>query len=254
MPLWLPCLETKAAPNDLDSKAMDFTIDTKALGNAGEFEAYASAFGVVDSYNDTVEKGAFVKSLREHKKNDTMPALLWQHNHDEPCGRILEAKEDNFGLLIKGQFNLETEKGKDAYAHVKAGDVKTLSIGYRVRKYELSEQPKQDPIRRLLEVELWECSIVTFAANTQARVQAVKNNGLMSVRDFEAFLCERFTRKQAQTIIAKGYKPLVDEDSEGDAMRDAGDTDEKGVTMTPDEVKALSDQAAFIQTLFCMHP
>lgn len=238
--------ETKSGKRDIaEKKTMDFVIETKALTEDGQFTAYASAFGNVDSYGDIVEKGAFLKSLREHKKNDTMPALLWQHHYDEVCGKIIDAKEDEFGLLVTGQFNLASECGKNTYAHVKAGDVKTLSIGYLVQSYDIENASKGESIRRLSAVDLWECSIVTFPANPKARVQSVKKD-LPTLREFETLLQrEGFTKREAQAISVTGYKPFIAEKQtdEAEATRDAGDILPSDGVLSQEEVESLEIEA-----------
>lgn len=144
----------------------------KAVGNDedGTFEGYGSIFGNMDAYGDIVVKGAFARDIAEGKK----PALLWQHRSDMPCGIYMEIREDEKGLYLKGQLNLETQVGKEAYALLKQGALSGLSIGFNTRKSEWDEVNK---IRRLVDVELWEVSLVTFPANSAARVEGVKSEG-----------------------------------------------------------------------------
>lgn len=244
-------LETKKAnPKQFeDKKALDFKIDTKAITELGQFTAYASVFGNADWYGDIVEKGAFKKTIKNHKANDSMPALLWQHDCDEVCGKILEAKEDDYGLLITGQFNLDSDCGKNTYATVKAGDVKTLSIGFNTMAWEPIDAKSPFDGRLLKELELWECSIVTFPANMAAKIQAVKGQR-PTIREFEGILMrEGFTRKDAQTISTKGFKALCVDELEPEAMRDAGqgDDDEEGV-LTQEEIESLELEAFGILT------
>src|SRR5690606_2540662 len=111
------------------------------------------------------EPGAFKKTLQE---NPRMP-ILWQHNPTEPIGVTLEAYEDGRGLKEKGQLNLETTRGREAYALLKQGALKGLSIGYDAVK-EVWEGTK----RILKEIRLWEWSLVTFPMNLEARVVEVK--------------------------------------------------------------------------------
>jgi phage head maturation protease len=76
----------------MKKKVLDFSAEVKAVGadNSGEFEGYASVFGVVDCYNEVVDKGAFVESL---SKNG-MPKLLLQHSAMMVGGVYTEARED----------------------------------------------------------------------------------------------------------------------------------------------------------------
>lgn len=234
---------TSATREPDNKKALDFKIDHKAITELGQFTAYASVFGNADWYGDVVEKGAFKKTIKNHKANDSMPALLWQHDTDEVCGKILEAKEDDYGLLITGQFNLESDCGKNTYATVKAGDVKTLSIGFNTMAWEPIDVKSPFDGRRLLELELWECSIVTFPANMAAKIQDVKGQR-PTIREFESILMrEGFTRKDAQIISTKGFKALSAEEPEPDAMRDAGQGDDNEGVLTTEQMESLELQA-----------
>lgn len=142
-----------------------FKFDIKSIDEQGIFEGYAAVFNNEDLGGDIIEPGAFKKTLKENPK---MP-ILWQHDPREPIGVTLEAYEDERGLKVKGQLNLETTKGREAYALLKQGALKGLSIGYDAIK-ELWE----GTVRRLKEIRLWEWSLVTFPMNPQAQVTAVK--------------------------------------------------------------------------------
>lgn len=142
-----------------------FKFDVKSIDEQGIFEGYAAVFNNEDLGGDIIEPGAFKKTLKENPK---MP-ILWQHDLREPIGVTLEAYEDDKGLRVKGQLNLETTKGREAYALLKQGALKGLSIGYDAVK-ELWE----GTTRRLKEIRLCEWSLVTFPMNPLAQVMAVK--------------------------------------------------------------------------------
>ena len=146
----------------------DVKFSVKAVDDEqGVIEGYASVFGNVDWYNDVVDKGAFKRTLNNGKN---IP-ILWQHNADFPIGVTTEAREDARGLYVKGKLVLESEKGREAYALIKAGAIKGLSIGYDTIEYTWNEE---DQIRHLTEVRLWEWSPVTFPANEEAEITGVK--------------------------------------------------------------------------------
>ena len=81
-------------------------------------------------------------------------------------------QEDKSGLRVEGQIVLETAQGKDAHALLKAKVVKSLSIGFNAIDFEI-DQKKQ--IRFLKEVDLWEISLVTFPADSNANIFSVKS-------------------------------------------------------------------------------
>jgi len=146
----------------------DFAFDVKALSETGEFEGYGSVFGVVDLGLDVVERGAFAKTLQERPKIK----LLWQHDQHQPIGVFTEAYEDEHGLYMKGQLNLEVRQGREAYALLKQGAMDGMSIGYQTVKYRHDEE---SGIRYITELKLWETSLVTFPMNEVAQVSAVKS-------------------------------------------------------------------------------
>ena len=138
----------------------ELNIDEK-----GEFEGYASVFNNVDRHGDIVMPGAFRKTISE---NPSVP-ILWQHDQTKPIGVTMAIREDQNGLLVKGQLNLDTQLGREAYSLLKQGALKGLSIGYQVIKDDLAGR-----VRQLKEVRLMEYSLVTFPANELAKVTSIK--------------------------------------------------------------------------------
>lgn len=124
-------------------------------------EGYASVFGVVDSYNDIVVKGAFTNTLINDAKR---VKFCWQHNMDDVIGKIIEMREDDRGLWFRAKIS-NTSKGKDVAILVEDDALDEVSFAYRTKKYLMDEETD---IRKLLEVELIEISLVTRAANPQA--------------------------------------------------------------------------------------
>lgn len=143
-----------------------FRCELKALETEGEFEGYAAVFGNEDMQGDVIEPGAFRKTLQE---NGGRVPILWQHRPDEPIGIGLSAVEDERGLRVRGRLALETARGREAWALIKQGVLRGLSIGYDTIK-----EAWEGGVRRLKEVRLWEWSLVTFPANPLARVTGTK--------------------------------------------------------------------------------
>ena len=143
-------------------------LEVKTIDADGRFAGYASVFGVLDAQRDVVRKGAFVRSLAS-----AVPPmkLLWQHRWDEPIGVITRLFEDARGLYVEGKLLLDVARAREAYSLMKAGVVKGLSIGYSVKQWRRNPDSGH---RELLDVDLWEVSLVTMPANTQARVTVVK--------------------------------------------------------------------------------
>jgi len=192
----------------MDRKSIDVGFQVKALSDDGMIEGYGSVFGVRDSYSDIVAAGAFKASLAAHRAAGTMPALLWQHRSDEPIGVWTSMVEDQKGLAVVGQLAMDTTRGREAHALLKMRAINGLSIGFYSKEWKYDTE---NDVRTLTEVDLWETSLVTFPANSAARVTAVKSiETLESLRDVEMMLRDRgFTKTEAVALVAKikGMRP-----------------------------------------------
>lgn len=158
----------------------------------GLFEGYGAVFHNVDLCGDIIAPGAFAKGLKQFLATGI---LAWQHEWEEPIGRPVDVREDGHGLFVKGRIS-DTERGRDARTLLKDGVIRSLSIGYTpVGKETLRSsrdvmsywrksgyEPGKSDLERisrgarlLTDVRLHEISLVSFAANPEARVTAVKS-------------------------------------------------------------------------------
>ncbi len=160
-------------------------VEIKSIGADGTFEGYASVFGVIDSQRDRVHAGAFKASIKAREKP---VQLLWQHQWDKPIGVITSLFEDARGLYLKGKLLLEVEQAREAYALLKAGVVRGLSIGYSVKR---SRRNPDSGVRELLDLNLWEISLVTQPANEAALVTVVKSRPAMDEMETLAWVIDR---------------------------------------------------------------
>lgn len=204
----------------------DFSLSVKDVSEEGAFEGYASMFGgPPDSYGDVVLPGAFAKSLARHAGEGTMPSLLWGHNHNElPIGNWTEFTEDRKGLKARGQLDLGDPVGVRVHSALRAKSVRGLSIGYRTLKEQRSD--KNPKVNELVELDLWEVSVVNFPANSRSLVQAVKDGFAVgqapTEREFQEALRELGFSKALREKIAHSAAPhLRGEPGEADnAMRE----------------------------------
>lgn len=161
----------------IERKAFD--IEIKAEGqDEGVIEAIVSVFNNVDSYGDRVKYGFFDESLQAK-----MPKGVWAHDWKTPVAKTLEARElmpgdpmlpanlkDLGGLYIKGQFNMNTQRGRETYSDIKEGIIDEFSIGYSV----VEETYAQDGARELVKGKLYEWSPVLFGANSETALISAK--------------------------------------------------------------------------------
>jgi HK97 family phage prohead protease len=157
----------KSAETARERKAFKFKLES--TGEDGEFSGYAAVYGNVDDGGDIIEKGAFAKTIKE---DFDRIKILSQHSECElPIGKPLELREDEKGLYIRGKIS-NTQKGRDIRTLLKDGVLNELSIGYDPIVFDFD---REDGIRRLKEIKLWEVSIVVWAANELAKIEDVKS-------------------------------------------------------------------------------
>jgi HK97 family phage prohead protease len=175
------------------------TLELRSVGS-GIVEGYASTFNGIDSYGDSVAPGAFANTIKRN-----VPVMLWQHNQSAPIGRWLNLQEDSRGLHVRGQINMQTAAGKEAYSHLSEGDINGLSIGFVI--YPNGAEQKDD-VRILHEIDLKEISIVSLPADPNARVLQVKRELTKpkTLREFEKALQDiGFSRREAEAVASKGF-------------------------------------------------
>lgn len=192
-------------------KVREFPFAVKEVTEKGEFSGYLSVFNVIDVYNEQVMPGAFATTLRKWDSLGRLPPVLWQHDWRQPVGPFTRMYEDAKGLYVEGMLLIkEIVKAAEARALMIAKAVTGMSIGFDVV---IDEFNKQTGILSLKEIDLWEGSIVTFPANKEAQVDAVKSllggGKLPTLREFEEVLRDvGFSQKQAKIIVGHGYASL----------------------------------------------
>jgi uncharacterized protein len=140
-----------------------------ASDGEGIIEGYASLFGAVDLAGDMVVPGAFRETLEVRGLN-RIP-MLFQHDPAEPIGVWLELREDWRGLYARGRLIPDVARAREVHALLKSGAIDGLSIGFRTVKARVDPRTK---VRKLVDIDLWEISVVTFPLLPGARVAAVK--------------------------------------------------------------------------------
>lgn len=134
----------------------------KSYGNDLKIFGYASVFDIKDNEGDIVLPGAFYSSLKQTKNIK----LLWQHKQDLPIGKLTNIYEDTKGLYVEGMVFSNLENTAIARKMLLEKVVDSFSIGYTVK-----EQFFNKDTRFLKSINLFEVSIVTFPANTNAKVK-----------------------------------------------------------------------------------
>lgn len=181
----------------------DIAFEIKEVTAQGAFAGYGSVYGVIDSYDDIIQAGAFSESLTECAAKGVMPAMLWQHRSGEPCGAYQSMKEDGTGLYVEGSLAMKTQRGAEAYELMKMKAISGLSVGFMTRE---DSYDKKTNIRTIKKGDLWECSLVTFPANDSARISSVKSiEEITDLKGMERYLRESggFSRNEATALVAR---------------------------------------------------
>jgi HK97 family phage prohead protease len=154
-----------------------FRLEIKNLGETGTFSGYANAFGTVDSYGDIVQPGAFKQTLSKWRGKGRPIPLLWHHDETRPIAVFESASEDGHGLAVEGRLLMDIPTAREARELLAAQALGGMSIGYSTVKSRKpkAEEEKTGATRILEELRLWEVSLVTFPANEDATVDAVKS-------------------------------------------------------------------------------
>jgi HK97 family phage prohead protease len=192
----------------VEHKTLSLTdCEIKLAGDTGTFEGYASTFGNVDSYGDTILPGAYKDTLAKHG----MPKMFILHrSYELPIGKWLDAGEDTKGLYVKGELTPNLSMANDVGAALKHGTLDGLSIGYALKKgdYTPSDQMEGGRIIKKISI-LSEISPVTFPADSHARIDlsSIKSEieTIESIKDFERYLREagNFNRDMCKMLIAQ---------------------------------------------------
>ena len=115
------------------SKSDAATIDAAE----GIVEAFVNTMGVVDHDGEVIDIKAFSDSILKGGQT-----VAWFHDQSVPVGKVIDAAPVAGGVdevtgMEQGrlkavmQFNMNTQRGREAFADVQFGSVKEWSVGFR---------------------------------------------------------------------------------------------------------------------------
>ena len=159
---------TEGGLEHLDVKAASTVTDQ------GRFSAIAATWDL-DLVGDQIVPGAFAGSIRRWQESGKRLPLHWNHSGEasdvigwiDP-GSLREAAE---GLYVKGQLDLEeSEVAREAWRSMRNNAV-SLSFGFMTVK----SRDREDGVKELLELDLFEISITPSPANPRTRIIDMKS-------------------------------------------------------------------------------
>lgn len=188
----LATLTRRSGPATREFKSL-FGGETKVLDqDQGIVEAVVSVTGIEDRVGDIIMPGAYEKTLQQRN-----PKGVSHHDWETPVAKPLEIKEllpgdhrlpkltsrgepwpkEAGAVMVKMQYNLETEDGRDAYSNVRFFEQEQeWSIGYNVPK---GGSRMVKGIRYIDTLDWYEWSDVLFGAMPLAGTHSVKSLGGM---------------------------------------------------------------------------
>lgn len=200
----------------------------------GSFKGYASVWGGVDSYRDTILKGAFIDTLKEHG----MPKMFFMHNHSMPVGKYTLADEDSKGLWVEGELTPNHSVASDVRAALMHETLDGLSIGGTLRRGDYKDGNEGGRIIHKW-TKLLEVSPVVYPADSAARIDfasvkaddlSAEIDQLKSIRDFEHFLRDAtgFSRSASLALTVRAREifgargsdePIASSKGDGEILR-----------------------------------
>ncbi len=194
-----------------------FSLDEfKAADAEGNFHGILSTYGNEDLAGDVCDAGCWDESVSA--KGGQFP-LLWQHDMTEPIGsfRVVDTKS---ALVIEGHFNQDVQRGREAFALLKAGDIRGLSVGFN-----MSDWGYVDGVRHIMKADLWEGSFVTFPCNTLAYAEAkamAQQKGAVMRKSLSALPEFKSLTEEQQEKILRAIDEAVSEEVPPEDEKDEG--------------------------------
>lgn len=139
----------------------------------GIFEAYVSIFGNIDLGGDRVVKGAFADSLKSWEAKGRPIPVIFSHDWgtlSSHIGEVTEAKEDDTGLWVKAQLDMDDPAAAKVFRLMKRGTLAEFSFAYDV-----VEEKLQNGANELLKLDVIEVGPTLKGMNPATQLQTIKS-------------------------------------------------------------------------------
>ena len=147
----------------------------------GIVEAYVNSMGVVDHDGEIIELGAFDQSIQKGGQS-----VAWFHDQSAPVGKVIDAapiqlSNDDDSARQQGrlkavmQFNLNPQRGREAFADVEFGSVKEWSVGFRALEDDLERLDGGENVRVIKNLDWVEVSPVLRGASPDTQTITAKS-------------------------------------------------------------------------------
>lgn len=156
----------------------DAVMDTQG-NDQGIVVAYVSVFANKDLVGDVVVPGAFADDVALFDAGEKSLPVIWSHQAndlDAYIGDVAAMEEDDIGLKVTMQFDLEEPSAAKAYRLLKGGRVKQWSFRYRVVEGAFVET-KDDFYYEIRKASIAEVGPTLVGANPDTRTVSMKSAG-----------------------------------------------------------------------------
>lgn len=177
--------QRKANAKPVEYKAL--AVSTEGLLVAEDtrtISGYAATFNNIDDARDMIIKGAFAKSIAERgpdSATNRKVIMLWQHDMDNPLGRITVLREDEKGLYFEAEID-KIPEGDRALTQLQSGTLNQFSIGYKY-VWDKMEYDEDKDCFVCKEINLFEVSVVSIGCSELTGFSGMKAAEVESERN-----------------------------------------------------------------------
>jgi len=175
-------------------------VSVKSEGNNLYIEGYGAVYGNVDSYKDIVQAGAFDAFLASDEAKRVK--FCYCHSMREVVGKVEELKSDEKGLWFRVKIS-NTTLGKDVATLIEDEALTEFSIGYKTE----DSIYKDDGVRVLTKLSLYEISVVSRAANPKATLTGTERKEEQEMKP--AISGMSYDQLKAELVELEGRKAEV---------------------------------------------
>ena len=171
----------------------------------GEGSAVISRIGVVDSYGDLIEKGAF------SGVENPVP-LIPNHGWDAsgpPLG-LMDIKEEGENVIGKFRLNMDLQSAKDWLSHLKFAEKQEFSIGFKAEDAQwlstAEQKARKDGASRIIKkIDLFEVSMVLKGAMPKTKLLELRSARQKAAVEKES----RATTNENSVVRLDGLEELL---------------------------------------------
>lgn len=235
----------------MKTKSLLMGVKTAPEDQSGSFTGYASVFGNKDSCGDVVIPGAFTESLKSFGENGGGIPCYWSHQMSDPMmciGWTKSAVEDEHGLKVDVQLDLENPNGAQAYKLIKAGVVGQMSFAFEIEDYAEAKSDELGYHTELRQLKIFEVSLVQVGANQATELLDVKSrlSDIQESQSLPAGITERLVKAQElidSVIGDEGVEPSAPADNQvSDEEQNEANGEDPRIVDKPEELpEAKSD-------------